>query len=122
MAKEQTARNRPEHARLRAPHIVPKPWGREVWYANETEYAGKILEITKGHALSLQKHERKTETMYLLSGSVWFHLNGHEFDWVAGSCLTIRPGDIHRLHAVEDSVVLEVRSPHLYEVIRIKVN
>ena len=47
-----------EMSRLVEPKIVEKPWGREVWYAHEERYAGKILEVTKGHALSLQKHEK----------------------------------------------------------------
>ena len=119
MAKERVVRNQPQHARLRAPHVVQKPWGRELWYAHEEQYAGKILEIKKGHALSLQKHEIKRETMFLLSGKMWFHLNGHEFDFIPGACITINPGDIHRLHATEDSVVLEVSTPHLDDVIRI---
>ena len=58
----------PTHSPFRAPRIVPKPWGREVWYAHEDRYAGKIIEVNAGFALSLQKHERKQETMYLQSG------------------------------------------------------
>ncbi len=102
------------------PEIKPKPWGREVWYANETEYAGKILEVTKGHALSLQKHERKKETMYLLSGRLLYHLNGTDFELNPGMCLTINPGDVHRVEAIEDSVILEVSTPHLDDVIRLE--
>ena len=117
--RDNTARN---IGRLRAATIVPKPWGREVWYANEDQYAGKILEVKEGHSLSLQKHEFKTETMYLLSGKIWFHLNGLEFEFIPGACLTIRPGDVHRLHALEDSVVLEVSTPHLSDVVRLEDN
>jgi mannose-6-phosphate isomerase len=73
------------NGRMRAAETVPKPWGREVWYANESHYAGKILEVKKGHSLSLQKHELKTETMYVLSGRIWFHLNSQEFEFVPGA-------------------------------------
>jgi mannose-6-phosphate isomerase len=102
------------------PKIVAKPWGREVWYADESEYAGKILEITKGHALSLQKHERKKETMYLMHGLVKYHLNGVDFELHAGECLTVNAGDIHRLEALEDTVILEVSTPHLDDIIRLE--
>ena len=105
-----------------APKVVPKPWGREVWYAHEEKYAGKILEVTKGHRLSLQKHERKQETMYLLSGKVLYHLNGTDFEMNPGDCLTVRPGDIHRLTALEDVVMLEVSTPELDDVIRLEDN
>ena len=87
--------------------------------AEETKN-GKILEVKKGCALSLQKHERKIETMYLQSGRIRYHFNGIEFEFLPGSCLTIRPGDVHRVEALEDSVILEVSTPHLDDVIRLE--
>jgi mannose-6-phosphate isomerase len=105
---------------LCAPRIVPKPWGREIWYAHEERYAGKILEVKEGHALSLQKHERKMETMYLLAGRVLYHMNGADFEFHPGQCLTVRPGDVHRMTALEDVVMLEVSTPELDDVIRLE--
>ncbi|HEX9935480.1 MAG TPA: cupin domain-containing protein [Longimicrobium sp.] len=102
------------------PRIVEKPWGREVWYAHEDRYAGKILEVTRGHALSLQKHERKQETMYLQSGRLRFHFNGAEVEMLPGQCITVRPGDVHRMEALENSVLLEVSTPELDDVIRLE--
>ena len=107
-------------APVTTPKIVEKPWGREVWYAHEERYAGKILEVTRGHALSLQKHERKLETMYLQSGRVLYHFNGTEFELEPGQCITIRPGDVHRVTALEDSVILEVSTPELDDLIRLE--
>ena len=43
---------------LHIPKTVEKPWGREVWFADQAAYAGKILEVKKGCRLSLQYHER----------------------------------------------------------------
>ncbi|HET8655555.1 MAG TPA: cupin domain-containing protein [Longimicrobiaceae bacterium] len=103
-----------------APKIVEKPWGREIWYAHEERYAGKILEVKAGHALSLQKHERKQETMYLQSGRVLYHLNGRDFEMRPGDCLTVRPGDVHRMTALEDTAMLEVSTPELDDVIRLE--
>jgi mannose-6-phosphate isomerase len=102
------------------PKVVDKPWGRELWYAHEARYAGKVLEVTAGHALSLQKHERKEETLYLQSGRILFHYNGDEFEMQAGECITIRPGDVHRMEALDDSVFLEVSTPELDDVIRLE--
>ena len=107
-------------AAIARPKIVPKPWGREVWYADEDRYAGKILEVTKGHALSLQKHERKKETMYLQSGRLLYHFNGTDFEMEPGECITVNPGDIHRIEALEDAVILEVSTPDLDDVIRLE--
>lgn len=102
------------------PKIVEKPWGREIWYAHEERYAGKVLEVTKGHQLSLQKHERKQETMFLQSGRVLYHLNGEDFEMQPGDCLTVHPGEVHRLTALEDVVMLEVSTPELDDVIRLQ--
>jgi mannose-6-phosphate isomerase len=102
------------------PKIVSKPWGREIWYAHEERYAGKVLEVTVGHALSLQKHERKMETLYLQSGRILFHFNGADFEMHPGQCITVRPGDVHRMEALEDSVFLEVSTPELDDVVRLE--
>ena len=47
---------------------VEKPWGYEIWYAHTDDYAGKILHVNQGQRLSLQYHEHKDESNYLLSG------------------------------------------------------
>jgi len=102
------------------PRLVAKPWGREVWWAHESSYAGKILEVTAGHQLSLQLHRSKTETLYLQSGGVIFHLNGRDFNMAPGHAVTVRPGDVHRIEALEDSVLLEVSTPELDDVVRLE--
>ncbi len=104
----------------RPPTIVTKPWGREVRWAHEDSYAGKILEVAEGHILSLQKHEVKKETLFLQSGRVNFHLNGQEFEMKPGRSVTVNPGDIHRIEALEDSVLLEVSTSELDDLVRLE--
>ena len=76
---------------MQTPKIVEKPWGREIWYAHTAHYAGKVLEVTAGQRLSLQKHNIKEETLYLLSGG------GERSDWVrnlrAEPAVTVRLRD-----------------------------
>jgi mannose-6-phosphate isomerase-like protein (cupin superfamily) len=120
---------------LQSPKIVPKPWGREIWYADQSAYAGKVLEITAGKRLSLQYHERKTETLYLLSGRVTVTYrplgatetpsansvsSEHEYLWEPGSVLHIPARTIHRFQAITDAVLLEVSTPDLTDVIRLQ--
>jgi len=50
--------------------IKLKPWGKEIWFAHNNRYAGKILEIKKGHRYSLQYHKIKEETQYVLKGQI----------------------------------------------------
>lgn len=102
------------------PGIVDKPWGREVWYAHNDRYAGKILEVDAGHVLSLQKHNVKHETMYLQSGLMRFTLGDDVFEWVPGETVSIPPGNVHRMEALEDSVILEVSTPELDDLVRLE--
>ena len=110
----------PERARRGEPRIVDKPWGREVWYAHTGRYAGKVLEVGAGHILSLQKHLVKHETLLLQSGRMRFTLNDEVFEWAPGEVVTIPPGNVHRLEALEDSVILEVSTPELDDLVRLE--
>ncbi|MFV1985746.1 MAG: cupin domain-containing protein [Gemmatimonadota bacterium] len=109
-----------EQAHRGAPKIVDKPWGREVWYAHTDRYAGKILEVDAGHVLSLQKHNVKHETMYLQTGRMKFTLGEAIFEWTSGEAISIPPGTVHRMEAVEDSVILEVSTPELDDLVRLE--
>lgn len=109
-----------ETPRRGAPKIVDKPWGREVWYAHTDRYAGKILEVDEGHVLSLQKHVAKHETMMLQSGRMRFTLGDEIFEWTPGEVVSIPPDTIHRMEALEDSVILEVSTPELDDVVRLE--
>jgi mannose-6-phosphate isomerase len=104
---------------VRTPKIVDKPWGRELWYADEAEYAGKILAVREGHRLSLQYHERKKETLMVLSGSVKALLGDEEVVVYPGSAFTIAPNTLHRFTALQDTLLLEVSTPHLDDVVRV---
>jgi mannose-6-phosphate isomerase len=105
---------------LRTPKFVEKPWGREIWYAHTAQYAGKVLEVKAGQRLSLQKHNIKEETLYLLSGKVILTFADKRYDWEPGQLVHIPTGTVHRFEAVEDSVLLEVSTPHLEDVVRIE--
>ena len=105
---------------------VPKPWGHETVWAENELHVGKILHITAGHKLSVQYHRVKDETVYLLSGELryWVQLPGSEelrdMQLTAGQAFRITPGTIHYMEAVTDCDVLEVSTPHLDDVVRLK--
>ena len=105
---------------------VPKPWGHETIWAHSEQYAGKILHIKAGQALSVQYHERKDETVYLLSGELvyWVALEAggdlQDMQLRAGDAFRITPGTVHYMQAVTDCDVLEVSTPELDDVVRLK--
>ena len=47
---------------------VEKPWGYELLWAKTDRYVAKIIHINSGHALSLQYHNHKDETILLWKG------------------------------------------------------
>ena len=103
---------------------VPKPWGHETIWAHTDRYVGKILHITAGHSLSVQYHNVKDETIYLLSGSMkyWVDIDGEVRDvqLKQGDAYRITPGTVHYMEAVTDCDVLEASTPELDDVIRLK--
>jgi len=103
---------------------VSKPWGHETIWAHTDAYVGKILHIKAGQALSVQYHNVKDETVYLLSGNliyrVWDGDTPQDVDLKIGMAYRITPGTVHQMEAVTDCDVLEVSTPHLDDVVRLK--
>jgi mannose-6-phosphate isomerase len=109
----------------RKPRRVEKPWGHELWWAQTDSYAGKLLHVEAGHELSLQYHRKKDETSYLLSGRLRLTRGASEDDLETteigpGFAWRIEPGTVHSIAAIEDSVVLEVSTPQLDDVVRLQ--
>jgi mannose-6-phosphate isomerase len=103
---------------------VPKPWGHETIWAQSDRYVGKILHINAGHELSVQYHNRKDETIYLLSGEMIYRVRGSDdvLDDVQlriGEAFRNTPGTIHQMVALTDCDVLEVSTPELDDVVRL---
>lgn len=104
--------------------IKLKPWGREIWFAHSENYAGKILEVKKGHRLSLQYHEKKTETQYIYKGKVKFIYGKNENSLQEiilnpGDKFDITPYTVHRVEALENSEIFEVSTPELDDVVKL---
>ena len=104
---------------------VEKPWGYEVIWATTELYCGKLLFVRAGEALSLQLHRQKDETIYVHEGRLEFEM-GEEAGAVAsavvepGAAFHVRPGTVHRMRALEDSILLEVSTSHLDDVVRLE--
>ena len=102
---------------------VPKPWGHELIWAQTDQYVGKILHINAGESLSVQYHQVKDETIYLLSGQliyrIWTDGTARDVDLAIGEAFHVTPGTIHQMEAVTTCDVLEVSTPHLDDVVRL---
>ena len=101
-------------------NTVDKPWGREEWLVLNDKYCLKRMYIEQGKKISLQYHEVKKETMILESGLCDLILNEDKILMEIGVAYTIQPEDIHRLISYSDSIILEVSTPEVEDVVRLE--
>jgi len=127
---------------------VKKPWGHEIWIAsddNDSKYALKEIMIKTGFKSSIQFHEVKEETNYILSGEGILMLSKNKIDiekfkknkytkeelqilvddlvenkLSAGSVFHIKPGYIHRVISTNDLLMVETSTLDLDDVYRIQ--
>jgi mannose-6-phosphate isomerase len=90
-----------------------KPWGHEVIFAAlDGRYVGKIIHVTAGHALSLQYHHQKEETISVLSGAALIDHGPSADDLTSqhfgpGDTIHLPPGTVHRITAITDLTFAE---------------
>ena len=105
-------------------HRVEKPWGYEVWWARTDRYVGKQIHINKGHALSLQYHNKKDESIYVLTGEIILRLQQGETlierRMRQGEAFHVMPKQVHQFEAVVASDLLEASTPEIDDVVRLK--
>lgn len=103
---------------------VEKPWGYELHWAITDRYVGKLIHIAKGHALSLQYHRKKDETIFLSSGRLLFEMQEGDAlvarELAPGDRVHVTPPTVHRMTALEDCDVFEVSTPELDDVVRLE--
>jgi quercetin dioxygenase-like cupin family protein len=103
---------------------VDKPWGHELHWAITERYVGKVLHVKAGHALSLQYHNIKDETIFLWTGKLLFEIQQDgelvKREMLPGESVRITPHTVHRMTAIEDSDIFEVSTPELDDVVRLE--
>ncbi len=107
--------------------FIEKPWGWERILDLNEHYCVKHLFVNRGQRLSLQYHERKRETMFLVSGGADLTRrppDGQEqtVPMASGEAYVIDAGTVHRLvgPAAEGALILEVSTPEVEDVVRLE--
>jgi mannose-6-phosphate isomerase-like protein (cupin superfamily) len=96
------------------PKIIYKNWGKELIFADTEQYSGKILHLYKDKQFSLHYHIKREETWYVSKGKLILHWIDHDNgiinteDLNVGDIIIHKPGEAHKLHALEDSEIFEV--------------
>jgi mannose-1-phosphate guanylyltransferase len=126
---------------------VNKHWGYELWIADgsATPYASKRILFKAGNRTSLQVHEYKIETNYVLSGTGVLHRSKEPLDiskfledgmtakqveqyedtfdrieLKEGVVFNVTPGYVHRVTATTDLEFMETSTTELDDVIRLQ--
>jgi len=110
---------------LENPRRIEKPWGYELIWADTQSYVGKILHVEAGEVLSLQYHEVKDETLYLLTGRLLLQAGPSsddltDYEMVVGQCFRIRAKTVHRIAATVDCDIIEASTAHLDDLVRLE--
>lgn len=97
---------------------IDKPWGYEIHWVPETApYMGKVLHINEGARLSLQIHDEKQESWFIIGGNgavIWENNQGELVETVLeyGKGYSTKVGQKHRLKGLESGCdILEVSTP-----------
>ena len=126
---------------------VNKHWGHELWIADgvSTPYASKRILFRAGNRTSLQVHEYKFETNYVLSGTGFLYRSKEPLDIAKflqqgmtvnevaeyektlevmelkeGVVFNMAPGHVHRVLATTDLEFMETSTTELDDVIRLQ--
>jgi mannose-6-phosphate isomerase-like protein (cupin superfamily) len=97
---------------------IEKPWGYEIhWVPEGAPYMGKVLHINEGARLSLQVHDQKQESYFIMNGNasvIWENEKGQmvETRLEPGKGYSTKIGQKHRLKGLEGGTdILEVSTP-----------
>lgn len=105
---------------------IKKPWGYEIHWVKDSEpYMGKLIHINEGARLSLQYHDKKTESWFLIKGRVkviWDNSRGELVDQELemGKGYTTIVGQKHRLIGITDCDIIEVSTPEIGTTYRLE--
>jgi len=101
---------------------ILKDWGKELWIAEEAEYGGKILIVKENRGTSQHYHKDKKETIYCFKGLVDIILTDKVVTLKEGEDITLFPKTIHSIIGKKDSILFEVSTPQLADIVRIQEN
>ena len=105
---------------------IEKPWGYEIhWVPDGKPYMGKVLHINEGKRLSLQVHDQKNESWYIINGRgkiIWDNEKGElvETEMEHGKGYSCEVGQRHRLMGITDCDIIEVSTPEMGTTFRLE--
>jgi len=120
--------NFPKSTFLTAPYSkkIDKPWGYELhWTPSDKPYMGKLIHVNAGARLSLQVHDQKQESWFLVKGKakvIWENTDGEliETELEVNQGYSCALGQKHRLAGITDADIIEVSTPEIGTTFRLE--
>lgn len=105
---------------------VEKPWGYEILLTPpEPPATGKILHLDDGKRFSLQYHDKKIETLILISGEAYIILEDSrgkmkKIKMELEKGYFIRPFQKHRCQGIKDCLIFEASTRETGKTVRLE--
>ncbi len=74
-----------------------RPWGSYTVLSDTADHKVKRIVVEAGHRLSYQRHQRRNEHWFLVSGCAVVTLDGRDQPFPAGGAVDIDKGTAHRI-------------------------
>ena len=89
-----------------------RPWGRYEILQESDAHKVKCIWVHSGKRLSYQRHEKRAEHWFIVSGSALITHNGAQSTMHAGDSINIAVGDLHRIENIgeDDVIFIEVQT------------
>src|SRR4030065_2982544 len=89
-----------------------RPWGYFEVLSDAPGHKGKRIVVEPGGVLSLQRHKKRAEHWFIVSGSGIVTIEGKKYPVRAGSALDIPQGAAHRMEntSPEELIVIEIQT------------
>ncbi len=88
-----------------------RPWGYYEILSESDNHKSKYLYIESNNRLSYQRHQKRHEHWFVISGHPFITINGQSRLMSPGSSVDIKAGDLHRIESQNGSVeIIEVQT------------
>jgi mannose-6-phosphate isomerase len=88
-----------------------RPWGEYLVLEDEPTHKVKRITVRSGKRLSYQRHSRRAEHWYVVTGTATVTLDGVDHTLASGQAIDVPRGAAHRManHGEGDLVFIEVQ-------------
>jgi len=89
-----------------------RPWGYFEVLSDAPDHKVKRIVVESGGVLSLQRHKKRAEHWYIVSGSGMVTLEGKKYSVQSGSAIDIPQGAAHRMENISSDklIIIEVQT------------